>query len=192
MYRYIGTLGEKAIQSCEYHLVPRPRKCGLTYRSPGWAAPRRAARADPGGRGQRRPPPGPGLPPRWGPGPPRPASAPSAERSSAGRWPSSACPSQPAQVTGSCNRFSGGFSGKEDRTREVQAGRTAMEKEQWRSEVWTVKERKSSGGHSDEKITNIVSINLLKQWCGSRSGSWILISLQADPDPDAYPEPCME
>ena len=25
-FLYIGTLGEKAIQSCESHIVPRPRK----------------------------------------------------------------------------------------------------------------------------------------------------------------------
>ena len=25
LFLYIGTLGEKAIQSCEYHIVPRPR-----------------------------------------------------------------------------------------------------------------------------------------------------------------------
>ena len=26
LFLYIGTLGEMAIQSCEYHIVPRPRK----------------------------------------------------------------------------------------------------------------------------------------------------------------------
>ena len=29
LFLYIGTLGEMAIQSCEYHIVPRPRKKGF-------------------------------------------------------------------------------------------------------------------------------------------------------------------
>ena len=30
LFLYIGTIGEKAIQSCEYYIVPRPCKGGLT------------------------------------------------------------------------------------------------------------------------------------------------------------------